>query len=112
MRKFTKYPSNYLRRDSNNEIVMEDWLSLVDSIAPFINNSGTDMSVAKIQSWLKRNGFELSEEEADYLWDCVIRSESVDVNTSITCATEDLSEISFEYDGSIVYALIEQVNEL
>lgn len=38
--------------------------------------------------------------------------EGIDASTSITCATEDLSGISFEYDGNTVYDLIDQVNEL
>lgn len=56
----------------NGQIIMEDWLRLVDSIAPYIRRARS-LSAEKIQNWCAKHGVDISLDEANELWDCVLR---------------------------------------
>lgn len=68
----------YINR-RNGEIITEDWLRLVDSIAPYIRRARS-LSAEKIQGWCVKHGVDISLDEADELWDCVLREDDSFIN--------------------------------
>lgn len=63
----------------NGTIVLEDWFYLVDSIAPYIRRARS-LSAEKIQSWCAKRGVDISLDEANDLWDCVLREDDMFLN--------------------------------
>lgn len=60
----------------NGEIVMEDWFRLEDAIASYIRRARS-LSAEKIQDWCAKHGVDISLDEANELWDCVIREDDI-----------------------------------
>ena len=63
----------------NGEIITEDWLRLVNSIAPYIRRARS-LSAEKIQKWCDKHGVDISLDEANELWDCVLREDDMLLN--------------------------------
>ena len=63
----------------NGEIVMEDWFRLMDSIAPYIRRARS-LSAEKIQNWCAKRGVDISLDEANELWDYVLREDDTFLN--------------------------------
>lgn len=63
----------------NGQIIMEDWFRLVDSIAPYIRRARS-LSDEKIQNWCAKHGVDISLDEANELWDCVLREDDSLIN--------------------------------
>ncbi len=63
----------------NGEIVMEDWIRLMNSIAPYIRRARS-LSAEKIQNWCAKRGVDISLDEANELWDYVLREDDTFLN--------------------------------
>ena len=63
----------------NGEIVMEDWFRLMDSIAPYIRRARS-LSAEKIQNCCAKRGVDISLDEANELWDYVLREDDTFLN--------------------------------
>lgn len=72
-------PSKIYVDRRNGRIIMEDWLRLIDAISPYIHRC-RKMSAEKIQNWCTKHSVDISLDEANELWDCVLREDDTFLN--------------------------------